>query len=233
MQCTYPGLMMMASETMLHGPLLSTRRVSSLASERRAEARQRATSLSVWRRSLILVLALALVHVVSGESSHIPHHSTTSSIGKANLAGADECLVRGGQTGLEGKYSAIDGFLAERDFQKSLDRFHIHGWRWHTASLVRESGRLCRLAQRAKSVEEGDDSDTMVKALQQAADYVVGFNMKGLHRIEADLMFPWMREKLTTIDAVAAAVTREFSSVMSQLESDRKTLVELGDSIVR
>jgi hypothetical protein len=187
---------------------------------------------SMRRLPIVLVLALALlVHIVSGESSPIPHHSTSCTGGSQQTED------------LEGKYSAIESFLTERDIQKSLDRFHIHGWRWHTASLVRESGRLCSLAQRAKSVEEaagdGDDdssSDTstsMTNALQQAADYVVGFNMKGLHRIEADLMFPWMREKLTTINGVAAGVTQEFSSVMSQLESDRKTLVQLGDYIVR
>jgi len=133
------------------------------------------------------------------------------------------------------EYSAIDEFLAKRGLEKPMDRFHIHGWRWHTASLAREAGRLCSLAQRAKAVEEarGDNSNTMAQALQQAAEYVVGFNMKGLHRIEADLMFPWMREKLTNIEDASADVTKEFSDVMNQLESDRKTLVKLGASIVQ
>lgn len=220
---------------MPHEPLLSISRVAALVSpDRRKVTRRRDASLSV-RRIVLLVLALVLAHVVSGESSSIPRQSNTNGSTNANHADApDPCLVKGGQTGIEGKYSAIDEFLSERDPQKSsLARFHIHGWRWHTASLVRESGRLCTLAQRAKLAEEGDDSETMAKALQQAADYVVGFNMKGLHRIEADLMFPWMREKLTSIKDLAGEVSREFSGVMSQLESDRKSLVELGDSIIK
>ena len=211
---------------MSRDPLPSTCR--ALSRERAASGNVR-TSCSV----LLVILTFALLHVVAGESSSAPHQSISSSH-KEILAHSDECRVTsGGPMGdTEGKYSAIDEFLSERD-QTFLSRFHIHGWRWHTASLVRESGRLCTLAQRAKSAESDDDSNTMAKALHQAADYVVGFNMKGLHRIEADLMFPWMREKLTTIGDAAAEVSREFSHVMGKLESDRKTMVGLGDSIVR
>ncbi len=132
---------------------------------------------------------------------------------------------------MEEEFPAIEQFISELDFQMSLDRFHIHGWRWHTASLVRESGRLSNLAQRAKSALESDDRITEV--LHQAVDYVVGFNMKGLHRIESDLMFPWIRERLTTAKDMDPKVSQEFASVMGQLENARKRLVELGEGLVR
>lgn len=90
-------------------------------------------------------------------------------------------------------------------------------------SLVHESGRLKVLAERS-SAEDG------CPPIQQAVDYVVGFNMKGLHKIEADLFFPWMRKKLTAVDQKDLA--QAFGSVMDQLERDRKKVAQLGESIV-
>jgi C4-dicarboxylate-specific signal transduction histidine kinase len=128
----------------------------------------------------------------------------------------DEC--RG-----EGPESVIAKFLSNK--KASLQRFHIHGWRWHTMSLVREAERLSNMAQRfqTKPVEERHP-------LQQAADYVIGFNLKGLHKIEADLFFPWMKEKLTAVKE--QELSQAFATVMDKLEKDRKTVAKLGDSIV-
>jgi C4-dicarboxylate-specific signal transduction histidine kinase len=123
----------------------------------------------------------------------------------------------------EGPESVIAKFLSNK--KASLQDFHIHGWRWHTMSLVREAERLSSMAQRfqTKPVEERHP-------LQQAADYVIGFNLKGLHKIEADLFFPWMKEKLTAIQE--RELSQAFATVMDELEKDRKTVAKLGDSIV-
>ena len=130
----------------------------------------------------------------------------------------EECSnIRGGEGTVQG---LINGFLD--DGMSSLDNFHIHGWRWHTMSLVREAGRLRNLAGRV--------SLDAPQPLQEASDYVIGFNLKGLHKIEADLFFPWMREKLTSIPK--PELSKAFASVMDQLEQDRKTVAQLGDSIV-
>ncbi len=102
--------------------------------------------------------------------------------------------------------------------------FHIQGWRWHTQSLVRETDRLHRLASRT-------NVDSAAK-LKEASDYVVGFNLRGLHKIEAGLFFPWMREKLTS-SAPRGELRAAFASVMDQLEDDRRMVEELGDSISR
>lgn len=117
---------------------------------------------------------------------------------------------------------AISDFLQGTDRKKALEDFHVHGWRWHTLSLSRDSGRLTKLAKRTTTAN--------IDRLQKAAEYVVGFNLKGLHKIEADLFFPWMKEKLTSIDSTAAS--QEFGSVMDLLEDDRRKIEELGQSIV-
>jgi hypothetical protein len=92
-------------------------------------------------------------------------------------------------------------------------------------SLVREAELLSNMAQRfqTKPVEKRHP-------LQQAADYVIGFNLKGLHKIEADLFFPWMKEKLTAVKELE--LSQAFATVMNELEKDRKTVAKLGDSIV-
>jgi hypothetical protein len=105
-------------------------------------------------------------------------------------------------------------------------KFHVQGWRWHTMSLVREAGRLQKLASTMLASCPAED----LTALRGAAEYVVGFNMKGLHKIEKDLFFPWARRKFTTIGE--SDVATAFSVVMDQLESDRKTIEQLGTSLV-
>jgi len=104
-------------------------------------------------------------------------------------------------------------------------KFYIQGWRWHSMSLIREAGQLQKLAQTFQL----DDADA--DKLKIAAEYVVGFNMKGLHSIEKDLFFPWVRER--TCRAVKdEAVCRAICAVMDQLESDRQKLESVGASLV-
>ena len=103
---------------------------------------------------------------------------------------------------------AINEYLAGTDPKDALDDFHVHGWRWHTLSLSRESRRLSDLARRTTTAN--------IDRLKKASEYVVGFNLKGLHKIEADLFFPWMKEKLTSIDSWDAS--KEFDSVMDLLK---------------
>jgi hypothetical protein len=123
----------------------------------------------------------------------------------------------------EGPESVIATFLSNK--KATLQEFHIHGWRWHTMSLVREAERLSSMAQRFQTRPLDKRHP-----LQQAADYVIGFNLKGLHKIEADLFFPWMKEKLTAVQE--QDLSQAFAIVMDELEKDRKTVAKLGDSIV-
>lgn len=125
--------------------------------------------------------------------------------------------LRGGDATSEEIRTYLDSAQNSR-----LENFHIQGWRWHTRSLVREAGRLHQLASRTNVITATE--------LKQASEYVLGFNLKGLHKIEADLFFPWMRAKLTS-EAPRQELRAAFASVMDQLESDRRMVAQLGDAI--
>lgn len=121
---------------------------------------------------------------------------------------------------------SIRKFLASKSLDSPsslLEQFHIQGWRWHTKSLARDVGRLHRLALKtnAKTAE----------TLKDGTDYVVGFNMMGLHKIETTLFFPWMREKLTDGLQEKLELSIDFSSAMNALEADRRTVAQLGENI--
>ena len=104
-----------------------------------------------------------------------------------------------------------------------LEQFHVHGWRWHTKSLARDAGRLQKLALKTNLNSVG--------ILKDASDFVVGFNMMGLQKVESSLFFPWMREKLTEGFRKRPELSKDFNNVLDELETDRLTVARLGESI--
>jgi hypothetical protein len=64
--------------------------------------------------------------------------------------------------------------------------------------------------------------------LKDAIDFVVGFNMKGLHSIERELFFPWVRKKLQADQKLG----KYFDHVLDQLEMDRRKVENLGSQLV-
>lgn len=121
----------------------------------------------------------------------------------------------------------IRKFLASKrlDLKTSslLEQFHIQGWRWHTKSLARDAGRLHRLALKTNV--------KTAETLKDASYFVIGFNMMGLHNVEATLFFPWMKEKLVGGFREKSDLAASFSSAMDALETDRRTVAELGETI--
>lgn len=119
----------------------------------------------------------------------------------------------------------IREFLASKcsDPSSLLEQFHVQGWRWHTKSLARDARRLRKLAMKTNTKS--------TESLKHACDYVVGFNMMGLHKIETDLFFPWMREKLTVGFPEKQKLSTSFSSAMDFLETDRWAVAQLGQII--
>eukprot|EP00531_Pseudo-nitzschia_arenysensis_P018671 CAMPEP_0116151450 /NCGR_PEP_ID=MMETSP0329-20121206/20101_1 /TAXON_ID=697910 /ORGANISM="Pseudo-nitzschia arenysensis, Strain B593" /LENGTH=333 /DNA_ID=CAMNT_0003648059 /DNA_START=192 /DNA_END=1193 /DNA_ORIENTATION=+ len=120
----------------------------------------------------------------------------------------------------------IEEFLASKGGNSPtslLRQFHVQGWRWHTKSLARDAGRLHKLALKS-NLETAE-------TLKDASDYVVGFNMVGLHRVEGNLFFPWMREKLVHGSKNKPVLSKGFSSAMDALESDRRSVADLGSTI--
>ena len=121
-----------------------------------------------------------------------------------------------------------DGQESLRSSSSLLSRFHINGWRWHTLSLARESRRLSKLASRTATKDLNEAS-----RLRDAVSYVVDFNMKGLHKIENQVFFPWMREKFTRSTSISndAELSKAFTHVMDRLEKDQRHVAKLGDMI--
>jgi len=62
--------------------------------------------------------------------------------------------------------------------------------------------------------------------LEKAAYHVVDFNMKGLHKIENELFFPWLKEKLMNVGEEDSR--RAFSKLLEDLEEDRRYVAKLG-----
>lgn len=118
-------------------------------------------------------------------------------------------------------------------FPKGND-FLVQGWRWHTMSLVREADRLQKLAEFTCDMHGGKE-DCLAEKFSQlkcATEYVVGFNMQALHKIEKDLFFPWVRER--TLRAVSESdVCTAIDILLDQLESDRRRIEAIGASLVR
>lgn len=104
-------------------------------------------------------------------------------------------------------------------------RFHVQGWRWHNMSVIREAERLQKLAQQ---MQQQGDADT--SRLAKAADYVVGFNLKALHRVEA-MFFPKARKWMADSTTAQPEIVQAFDEVMADLETDKKKMAELGEKI--
>ena len=81
----------------------------------------------------------------------------------------------------------------------------INGWRWHTASVIRDLNRFLDVIKSLESVinENNIGSDTTdlnkagpVKRLLESYNYVCNFNMKALMKVERDIFFPWLQDLL-------------------------------------
>jgi len=126
--------------------------------------------------------------------------------------------------------SKINRYLKEDGDSAAAGEFYIQGWRWHTMSLAREAGRLEKLAQRIHARLPATTA-AETESLKKAADYVVDFNMKGLHKIERDIFFPWVRWKVGS-SLKGTEVPSAFDTLMDRLDSDRRKIEGLGKSLV-
>ena len=106
-------------------------------------------------------------------------------------------------------------------------------------SLIREASQLQKLASRLQHADTKDQD--LLDALKTAADYVVDFNMKGLHKIERDLFFPWVRKQAAakfrqdaddTSTSNDAAMLTAVQVLMDRLDHDRRNIEALGKALV-
>jgi hypothetical protein len=171
------------------------------------------------------------------------HHVETITVN------SESCLlsVRGGALGqdilnaaLKPEEEVIIGkFLDDKhsDNKDDEDEFHIQGWRWHTLSMTRDSARLEKLTLQLLNSPNSEEEDTIDKKkhpLSKAVTHVVDFNLKGLHRVENDLFFPWLREKLTIVGGNGnddGNVKKAFLSVINGIDEDRKRVTKLAEQM--
>jgi hypothetical protein len=93
-----------------------------------------------------------------------------------------------------------------------------------------------QLSRRCNETQGGSAASTSVDvdSLRKAADYVVGFNMKGLHRIERDVFFPWVRKHvIEPMSHQDREASQAVSVVLDRLESQQRTVERLGQTLVR
>lgn len=129
--------------------------------------------------------------------------------------------ARGGESDAE---TTLRRFAQESD---QTGKFLIQGWRWHTLSVQREAERLQKLAERM------DQTGTVDLArLRDAVNYVIGFNLKALHRVEA-MFFPKMKKLMSESKMAEPELRKAFDKVVSSLEQDKKKLAALGESITQ
>lgn len=135
----------------------------------------------------------------------------------------------------EAAESVLSRFLSANSNNKN--KFHVQGWRWHTLSLIRDTNRLEKLALKLLScstTEHAEEVDFPEDAIESAAQHVIDFNMKGLHRIENELFFPWLKQRLQSTnpsgedeDEVGEALVH----VLNELERERDFVSKLGTAV--
>jgi hypothetical protein len=94
-----------------------------------------------------------------------------------------------------------------------LRRFHIHGWRWHQAALVRDAKRF---EQAARSARCGRNSDPCsVGSLDEAARWLLDANLRDFRIVQDKLFMPFLRKHLPdeTITPISRAVERHDQSI--------------------
>jgi len=137
------------------------------------------------------------------------------------------------------KRASSDGSSSSTEKQKTSNRFHIQGWRWHTLSLIRDAGRLGRLAEyvsqdiaasRLQSEEHAADM------LDSAAEHVINFNLRGLHSVEDELFFPWLKSKLISSntqdeESDGILISEAFSNMIENIEAERAFINKLAQQV--
>ena len=85
----------------------------------------------------------------------------------------------------------------------------INGWRWHTASVLRDLNRFSLILKDTENeIEKGSSlssssltltSSSLTNKIEQingCHKFVCDFNWKALMRVESELFFPWLTEIL-------------------------------------
>jgi len=131
-----------------------------------------------------------------------------------------------------------------------IRKFHIHGWRWHSLSLLRDFTRLEKLALKLSSPTSTIPLSTRHDQITKAIHHVIGFNWIGLYRIEKQVFFPFLREKLlkkqeplkplltiqdgnaTLLESHSSRIQNYIDVVLKQMEDSRSRIDTISKELV-
>jgi len=114
-------------------------------------------------------------------------------------------------------------------------------------SLIRDAKRLERLAQQLLNNKQHnggeEEEEEGLAALEQAANFVVNFNMAGLYRIESQMFVEWLRDHLCDVDALgkkmiggdgsdAKDLADAFRDVIDRVDRHRVQSEKMGKELV-
>lgn len=127
--------------------------------------------------------------------------------------------------------------------QSSVHRpkFLVHGWRWHTLSLIRDLKRLRLFSEEiSANILNKRISEEDIRQLESASEFVINFNMKALHRIEEKTFFPWLQKKFLApsmkLSVPDAPNDKEFQQafevILAHLDQERNKMHKMGISLV-
>jgi len=195
------------------------------------------------RKSIALstLISLILCHFIAhGFSLHQTDAATTTTTCVSNTSSQD--ILRGGAISDNNHDISSKTKTTILDFLSANTNngdFHIQGWRWHFMSLIRDSNRVQRLARHLSQRDIDDEVvyDEGIDALEQAVDYLINFNMAGLHRVEEKMFVGWLRANLCDASLVGVYcengkdVSNAFREVIDTVDEERIQSSKMGKEL--
>lgn len=190
-----------------------------------------------WITSCALVLVSLLLLIENSEGrrlflfdSNNKKDSTTAAAACSEESTWKQCrnVVSSSSKNVVHAESVLRDFLASPEGSVPENRFYVHGWRWHTMSVIRESKRLQRLALRLDPSREEH-----LDCLGKAVDYVMGFNQGALRRVET-MFFAWIRQNVDSKNNKSVGeVVKALNTVLDHLDLESKQISKLSLSLTK
>jgi len=80
--------------------------------------------------------------------------------------------------------------------QNRLSRFHIHGWRWHQAALVRDAKRFESAVRKSKCDWGGNQCSA--QSLNSAVRWLLDTNLRDFRLVQNEVFLPFLQKNLPT-----------------------------------
>ena len=117
----------------------------------------------------------------------------------------------------------------QQESKSGSGTYHLHGWRWHSMSVLRE----LRLLQKLMQADEAEPQQPPPPraCLSDLTQHIIGFNMKGLHQVETNLFFPWLKIRFDLIPDEKGRTA--FQRILVTVLQYQQQLIQQGQLMVR